>query len=250
MSRLRLHLIACPVFQRELEVLAAEAGTIVTANHLDMGLHEGTAKNLRDALQAAIDKVQPGQCDVIVIAYGLCNRGVVGLQARTIPVVIPRAHDCIGMLLGGTKDYLAQLEAHPGTYFQSAGWLEHSPAGGDVRQQNMTFGPNTSVSREELVKKYGEENADFLLQQFNDFTKHYSRLAFISTAVPEVARWETVARDVAGKHQWKFERLNGDLGWLRRLVNGEWNEREFLKLEPGQRVALRSDELLIGAEPA
>jgi hypothetical protein len=44
--------------------------------------------------------------------------------------------------------------------------------------------------------------------------------------------------------------LPGDLGWLRRLVNADWNEREFLTLKPGQRVALRHDAQLIGAEPA
>jgi hypothetical protein len=44
--------------------------------------------------------------------------------------------------------------------------------------------------------------------------------------------------------------LTGDLGWLRRLLNAEWNDREFLTLKPGERVGLRSDEGLIGAEPA
>ena len=250
MSKLRLHLIACPVFQRELEVLSAQAVTTVTAQHLEMGLHEGTGQDLRIALQAAIDKVSPDQCDVIAVAYGLCNRGVVGLEARKVPVVIPRAHDCISMLLGDSKKYLEQLDIQPGTYFQSAGWLEHSPGNGNVRQQTMTFGPAASVTREELAQKYGEENADYLLEQFTNFTKHYERLAFIATPVPEAARWETAAQDMARKRGWTFEKLPGDLGWLRRLVNGKWDEREFLKLNPGERVVRRSDALLIGAEPA
>ena len=50
MNRLRLHVIACPVFQRELEMLAAGAKTEVTFRHLEMGLHEGPAENLRSAL--------------------------------------------------------------------------------------------------------------------------------------------------------------------------------------------------------
>ncbi len=137
MNHLRLHVIACPVFQRELEMLAAGAKAEVTFQHLEMGLHERSAENLRAALQGAIDGVATGQCDAIGIGYGLCNRGIVGLEARALPVVIPRAHDCIGMLLGSNRCYLAQLEAQPGTYFQSAGWLENSPANGDVRQQNF-----------------------------------------------------------------------------------------------------------------
>ena len=154
-------------------------------------------ENLRAALQSAIDGVAAGQCDAIAIGYGLCNRGIVGLQARALPVVIPRAHDCIGMLLGSSRCYLAQLEAQPGTYFQSAGWLENSPANGEVRQQNFTFGPNSNVTREQLVEKYGEENADYLLEQFNNFTQHYERLAFIATPVPEAAKWEKAAQKIA-----------------------------------------------------
>ena len=250
MNRLRLHVIACPVFQRELELLAAEARTGFTTRHLEMGLHERSADQLRAALQAAIDEVAPGRGDAIALAYGLCNRGIVGVQARALPVVIPRAHDCIGMLLGGTRCYLAQLESQPGTYFQSAGWLEHLPANGGMRQQNLPFGPGSTITREQLVEKYGEENADYLLEQFTSLTRHYERLAFIATPVPEAAKWEAAARQTARVQGWKFERLTGDLGWLRRLVNAEWNDREFLTLKPGERVALRHDEQLIGAEPA
>jgi hypothetical protein len=250
MSRLRLHVIACPVFQRELELLAPSAKSETQLRHLEMGLHEGSADTLRVALQAAIDGVVAGQSDAVAIAYGVCNRGVVGLQARALPVVIPRAHDCIGMLLGSSRCYLAQLEAQPGTYFQSAGWLEHSPANGEIRRQDLTFGPNANVTREQLAEKYGEDNADYLLEEFRNFKQHYQRLAYIATPVPESARWEAAAREIASQRGWKFERLAGDLGWLRRLLDADWNEREFLVLKPGERVGLRSDAGLIGAEPA
>jgi hypothetical protein len=248
MSRLRLNVIACAVFQRELEALAAGAKTDLTFRQLDIGLHEGPAENLRTALQGAIDAIPAGTCDAIAIAYGLCNRGIIGLHTRSVPVVLPRAHDCIGILLGGTQCHLAQLEAQPGTYFQSAGWLEHLPAGGEFRQQ-LSFGPNTTVTREQLAAKYGEENADYLLEQFTNFTRHYERLSFISTPVSGTARWEETARETARKHGWKFEQLPGDLGWLRRLINAEWSEAEFLILKPGERVGLRTDAQLIGVEP-
>jgi len=248
MNPLRLLVLACPVFQREIELLAAGAKHSLTLRWLEMSLHERPADALRTALQAAIDSAAPEEFDAVLIAYGLCNRGVIGLTAKALPVIIPRAHDCLGILLGSSACYLAQLEAQPGTYFQSAGWLENSPLNGDVRLQNFTFGPNSNVTRAALVEKYGEENADFLLEQFADFTQHYQRLAFIETPVPAAKKWECVARDIAAKRQWKFDRLPGDLGWLRRLLDAEWNEKEFLKLCPGERVALRSDAQLIGAE--
>ena len=250
MNPLRLLVVACPVFQREIEQLAATAKNSVTLRWLEMGLHEQPAGNLRTALQAAIDTATPAEFDVVAIAYGLCNLAVIGLTAKSVPVIIPRAHDCIGMLLGSSSCYLAQLDAQPGTYFQSAGWLENSSLNGEIRQQNFTFGPNSNVTRAALVEKYGEENADFLLEQFADFTRHYQRLAFIDTPVPAAKKWEGIAREIAEKKGWKFERLAGDLNWLRRLLDAEWSENEFLRLEPGQRVVLRSDTRLIGAKAA
>jgi hypothetical protein len=198
-------------------------------------------------LQGEIDEA--AHCDAVVLGYGLCNRGVVGLKARMLPMVIPRAHDCIGMLLGSSRRYLAQLETQPGTYFQSAGWLENSPVG-DVRQPNFTFGPNSNVTRERLIERYGEDNADYLQGQFYGFTRHYERLAYIATDVPASDCWEEAARNNAAGRHWKFERIAGDLGWLRRLLNAEWNESEFLTVRPGERVVLRFDESLIGAEQA
>jgi len=100
------------------------------------------------------------------------------------------------------------------------------------------------------VEKYGEDNADYLLEQFNQFTRHYERMAYIATPVPGSAQWEETAKEIARRRGWKFERLPGDLGWLRRLLGADWNEREFLTLKPGERVGLRSDAGLIGAEPA
>jgi hypothetical protein len=80
MTRLRLSVIACPSMQPELEMLAAESGTVVAFRHLEMGLHERAGSALHQALQAAIDEA--GDCDAVALGYGLCNRGVAGLVAR------------------------------------------------------------------------------------------------------------------------------------------------------------------------
>jgi len=123
----RLQLIACRVFERELGALAGAARSEVTIRYLDIGLHERPAAYLHEALQAAIDETPADRFEAVGMAYGLCNRGLLGVQARALPVAIPRAHDCIGLLLGGNAGYLAQLAAHPGSYFQSPGWVEHLP---------------------------------------------------------------------------------------------------------------------------
>jgi uncharacterized protein DUF1638 len=244
----RVHVIACPVFKPELEVLAPAAPTKLDIGYLEMGLHDQPAKTLQSALQDAVDQATAGSYDAIAIAYGLCNRGIVGLQARTLPVVVPRAHDCIGLLLGSTECYLAQLDACPGTYFQSPGWLSNSLGLGQIRSQNLPFMPGVTLDRAELVARYGADNAEFLLEQFAGFTRYYERLAYIETPVPACKEWEQAARDLARSRGWRFEPLAGNLQWLKRLLHAEWDPKEFLVLKPGERVALRHDSRLIEAE--
>jgi len=242
----RLAVIACPSLKPELTVLAAGCAHEIGFRTLEMALHQRSAAALNAALQQAIDETEAA--DAIAIAYGLCNRGVVGLAARTVPLVIPRAYDCIGILLGSGQRYRDELMLQPGTYFQSAGWLEHAEA--DARQPDFTFGPNSNVTRERLVEKYGEENADYLLAQFEGFTSHYRRLAYIATAVPETAHRQKQAEALAAERGWRFDRLQADLGWLHKLLAGDWNEREFLTVRPGERVAMANDDRLIATEPA
>lgn len=242
----RLAVIACPSLKPELTMLAATCGNEVTFRHLDMALHERSAAALHDALQTSVDETQ--DADTVAIAYGLCNRGVVGLTARAAPLVIPRAHDCIGILLGSAKRYRDELAGQPGTYFQSAGWLEHAQP--DARQPDFTFGPTTNVTRERLVDRYGEDNADYLLKEFEGFTKHYERLAYIATPSPDAVRWQGEAERLAEQRGWRFERLEGDTGWLRRLLAGDWTDDEFLVVRAGERVTMTSDERLIATEPA
>lgn len=246
MSRQRLLLVACRVFERELEVLPGTAKTELKIRYLEMALHQQPGPQLRAALQKAVNSVQVGDCDAVGLAYGLCNQGLVGLQSRDVPVVIPRAHDCLGILLGSTKRYLAELEKEPGTYFQSCGWIEHLPADRTLRP--LAAGAGLSLNKEELVARYGEESAQFLMEEYAKFTQHYKRLAFISSPIPSSDERERRAVEIAKQQNWTFERLQGDLGWLRRLVDGDWNEREFLVLQPHQRVALSHDDKIITAE--
>jgi hypothetical protein len=248
MNRLRLQVVACRVFERELEHLAPGARTAVTLRYLDMGLHEGAAEPLHAALQEAIDAASAHAFDAVALAYGVCNRGIIGLRTNTLPVVIPRAHDCIGMLLGSSRRYLAQLESQPGTYFQSPGWVEHLPADRALHSQNLPSGTGSTLHRDELVARYGEDNADYLLEQYASYKRHYERLAFVRTPVSGAEPGERQAAEIAREQGWTFECLPGDLGWLQRLLDGDWSDQEFLQLQPGQRVRFKGGERLIDAE--
>jgi hypothetical protein len=235
----RLSVITCPSLRPELEMLAESCNSDISFQHLKMALHERSSEALRRALQNAIDITT--DCDAIAIGYGLCNHGVVGIFARDIPLVIPRALDCIGLLLGANKRYLDALEDEPGTYFQSAGWLR---AARDEYQAEFTFGPNSNVHFERLAARYGEEAAAYLMGEMEGFTKHYKRLAYIATDIPESTIAEADARNIAAKRGLQYHRLEGDTGWLRRLLTGVWPDREFLVVRPGHNVGLMGGDRL------
>lgn len=236
----RLAVLACPSLKPELALLATRAGTAATLRFLEIALHDKAAPALRAALQDAIDGTT--DCDAVAIAYGLCNRGVIGLRARDVPLVLPRAPDCIALLLGSRERHLAELEKEPGTYFESAGWLA---AARETPRTGFTFGPASNVTLQRLADRYGDEAARYLMGEFEGFTRHYKRLAFIAT--PAAAEAEPDARDLAERQGLTYHRLEGDTGWLTRLLDRPWDTDEFLVVPPGGSVAADSERLIEAA---
>jgi hypothetical protein len=93
-----------------------------------------------------------------------------------------------------------------------------------------------------LKEKYGEDNARYILETM---TRHYRRLAFIRMGVEPDGSFEARTRELAAERGWEFESLEGDLGLLRRLVDGPWDAADFLVLRPGQRAAATLGEEVV-----
>ena len=95
------YVIACAVLALDIKSAAEELGLDIGVKFLEGGLHD-RPDLLRQKLQTAIDELSiSGGCDRIVVGYGVCGRGTVGIQARDIPLSIPKVHDCIALFLGG-----------------------------------------------------------------------------------------------------------------------------------------------------
>ena len=128
---MRIHIIACRVLNRELSYYASQSPHIVDITWLPQGLHDTPAK-LRMKVSETIDSLYEQwekrelkhMPDVIVLGYGLCSNGVVGIQARDIPLVVPRTDDCIALFLGSQERYLRLFEEYNGTYWLNNGWIE------------------------------------------------------------------------------------------------------------------------------
>ena len=114
-------------------------------------------------VQEAVNRVDASRYDAILLGYGLCNNGIAGLRAPTIPLVVPRAHDCMTIFFGSKERYLEYFQQNPGTYFYTSGWLECRKRRGDNLKQGsgLFLSTNTQQERQnayqQWVEKFGEE---------------------------------------------------------------------------------------------
>lgn len=246
---MRLKAIACQVFTREFEHILARSLHAVDLEIIPMGLHS-LGIEMRPHLQERIDAADELGFDAILLGYALCGRGTEGLRAGRTQLVLPRAHDCIGLLMGSRHRYGAYFQDHPGVYYRSPGWVEFQTP--DLRlqpafaSQKNPLGEQSSL--DEFIAKYGEDNGRFLFEQFSSFRLHYSGLTYISTGVASDEACRNRARTEAEEQGWAFEEVSGSLALLDRLVNGPWDEGDFLIVPPGASIRARFDDSIVESE--
>ncbi|MCR4410952.1 MAG: DUF1638 domain-containing protein [Thermoguttaceae bacterium] len=245
----RLKLIACEILYRELCAAVARSVNQVDLEFLPKGLHDIGQAGMSARLAQAVSAVDESAYDAVLLGYALCSNGLVGLAARGIPLVVPRGHDCITLFLGSKERYLDYFQSHPGVYFKTSGWIER----GENAQQNnpasIAQKSGMTQSYEDLVAKYGEDNARFLYEQLCNMTRNYSALAYIEMGIEPDDRFERHTRELAASRGWQYEKLQGDMSLLQALVDGRWDDERFLVVPPGHRVASSFDEKIIKAEP-
>ena len=239
---MRLKLISCEVIFREMCDAVARAPHQVDVEFLPKGLHDLGATAMRALLQSAVDEADP-HYDAILLGYGLCGNGLSGLRAITIPLVIPRAHDCIALLFGSRHRYREYFEQNPGVYFRSTGWLERGQSMAQLAQRRTGIGSTL----DELTAKYGEENGRYLYEELYRYETAYRQLTYIETGLEPDDSFERRARDEAERKGWAFSKVRGDSNLFQRLVGGEWNAEDFLVVEPGFEIAARYDDGVIAA---
>ncbi len=207
------HVLACATVIEEIQPFLPGDVSFET---LDFGLHL-RPEGLRKVLQEKIDEAS-NNAEVLLLGYGLCSMAVVGLQAKTAHLVIPRVDDCISIFLGSCTEYKKQARQEPGTYYLTKGWIE----AGDTPFEEHIF----------LIEKYGEEKAK---RMTGLMLKNYKRLAFINTGQYEIERYQAYTRNLAEKFNLRYEEIEGSPALIKKMVFGPW-DNEFVVIEPGQTV--------------
>ncbi len=221
--------IACRVLHDVLQRLMPDrlAGQVMV---MDYGLHRVPNK-LTSSVQQAIDSV--AEPSLVVLGYGLCGNGLDGVRSNQHTLLIPRTDDCIAILLGSHRSYIQQFESEPGTYYLTKGWLES--------------GSNPLQEYRELVPKYGEKDALWIMDQQY---QHYKRLVLVAYDESDMNRYRSQAQEVARFcERWgmRYEEMLGTDQYVRQLVAaavalaqaGEMPDHlksDFLVIAPGGQI--------------
>lgn len=215
-------IISCQVLQDLLgELIPRDLAADVI--FLDYGLHEVPAR-LTSQLLETIDRIE--EPSLIVLGYGLCGNGLNGIQAGVHTLLVPRADDCIALLLGSRRAYAREFGSVPGTYYLSKGWLES--------------GSHPLGEYEEYVPRYGPEQAMWIMDQQY---QHYERLVLVAHSRADMEKYRPEAQRVAQFcERWgmRYEEILGSDMYIRRLVELatalEGVDGDFLVIPPGAEI--------------
>jgi hypothetical protein len=222
----------------ELRYCAARSRNTIEIRFIHQGLHE-FPNRLNQSVLDALQDVEQGSCDYVLVNYGLCGNGTLDIFHEQLPIVIHNVQDCIPLILGDSKRHRAYVEDRPGTFWFSVGWIEGFPLPGspDYEEHYSEFyGATIDEDRRDILERVMMEN--------------YTHLTYIE--------WECLGEKI-NRHGTEYtqkcvEDLNRRLGFnlqydrvvgdplrLQRFVDGDWNGDEFVILKSGQR--LRVDPL-------
>lgn len=193
---------------------------------LESGLHLHPDR-LQGTLQRTIDEIT-AHTETIILGYGLCSMGVIGLKATHSTLVIPRIDDCIAIFLGSRMVYKEVLNQEPGTYFLSKGWID--------------AGITIIDELKRMEERYGKKRAERVM---NRMLQHYRRLSFIDMGYQNQEKYRKFSMMAAKRFNLNYQEIKGTPEFLRKICNGPWND-EFVVAPPGHIIRLED----FGLDPA
>jgi hypothetical protein len=214
---MKVLVIACRVLVNELQAVCPPG---VQLEFLEQGLHN-TPDKMRVAIQEKIHEVD-GSYDFILLGYGACGNGTLGIKAGNIPVIIPKAHDCITFWMGSVANHMREHNKAPGTYYLTKGWIE------EAKSPMAKF--------EEYKERYGAETAEWAMKEAY---KNYTRIALIATGSYDPAQYKEHAMENAAFLGLNYEEIEGSLSIFEKMMGREWKADDFIILQPGEEVTQR-----------
>jgi hypothetical protein len=203
--------VACEMLRDELEQALRETGADYPVFWVDSGLHNSPDK-LREHLQKILASMTEPL--TVLMTFGKCGNSVVGLHTGAHSVVLPRADDCISMLLGSPKRRV-EIAAEGGMYFLTRGWL---------RGKRSIWG-----EYQYAAEKYGERRAKTIMAMI---FKNYRYIATLNTGSYAVETIAPEATAIAEAFSLEYKEIPGTIAYLKDLLTGPWADDRFVTFAP------------------
>jgi hypothetical protein len=230
---LKFRFICCDVFFRQACLACARTTNTIDVEFIRLGLHE-SPDGLRAKLQQRIDEADlERKYDAVLLGYGLCGNGTAGLRARSMPLVMPRAHDCCTIFLGKRERFVEAFGGNPSAEWSCAGYMEK---GGDYPPEADTgrlLEPDRDFDK--LVKEYGDENARYVWDMLHP-ANNGDELTYIEFSGSEPTGFLSRFKSFAEKKGSSLRVLEGSMRLLDGLLGGEWDGEDYLVVPPGREI--------------
>lgn len=247
-----LALVGCSVFKNEIQFLEPHITSRVDYYWLPQRLHNRPLE-LRKLVQEEIDTVDRSgnPYDAIVLLYGLCSKGTVGIFSSNHSLVVPKVQDCIAILLGSNRRYRDHFAQKPGTYWFTRGWIETGFTPGKRSRYRGVYDPYKERYKE-YRKQFDREVSQYLINEWDQrWIQNYTTLAFIDWGMEDDQRFRRKAEENARALELEFENIQGDTTLILNLLNGHWDDETYLITRPGQKLVptYRDDVFSCSGEP-
>jgi hypothetical protein len=210
--------ISCNIMKDE---ILQFQGNGISFVFLEQSLHR-TPQKMKEVIQDEINRADEWEGDYIILGYGLCSNGILGVKSNRHSIVIPRVHDCIALFLGSHERYLEEHHKEPGTYYLTKGWIEEAKSPLGVYH--------------EYCGRYGMETAEWAIREE---LKNYTRIALVDTGLRLSESHRQHARENARFLNLRYEEIKGSLEFFERMLRGAW-ENGFVILTPDEEVTQSS----------
>ena len=228
---MRIKFICCDVFARLAYAACATSPHIVDLELLPM-LKHNEPKELRALLQERINRVDTDKYDKLVLGYGLCGNSTAGLTSD-IEMTLPRMHDCCAMFMGSRERFLEAFGDNLSMRWCTTGYAERGRQEYSCCEQQDNYRTNPEYLK--LLEEHGEDNADYVWEMLHPPVET-SEACYI-----EIDGFEYGGAKEGFAHSLEESNIGlrvekGDIAWFNKMVNGPWDDSEFLTCPPGTQI--------------
>ena len=234
-----LKLICCDVFTRIACDMISKSPHIVDVEFIPMLAHvepENLKRIIQEKIENTTSNTNGRKYEAILLGFGLCGNSVIGLTS-SIPMIIPRAHDCCTVFMGSKERFLAEFSNAFSSRWSTTGYFERT------RGRNVEYSYADQLENYKTTKEYMN-----YLEQYDEETAEY----LWETLHPKIESKESVYIKIDGfeysdsydRYKADMEKLGvevrtvtGDVSMVKALLDGDWDENRFLTVPPGKKIA-------------